>query len=328
MRILVTGGAGFLGSHLVDFILGYDLANVVDIIDDLSTGSLDNLPLSERVFFLQSSVQTAHIHEIGTIGYLDTIVERCDMIFHLAAVVGVERVLQRPMEALYSNIEATRLVLEAAVHYKKPILIASSSEVYGREPRHRTLLRETDELEIAPNLRWGYAAAKIVDEIAARTLHETAGLQVVIVRLFNTIGPRQMDRYGMVVPRFVTQALNGWPITVIGDGHQCRSFGWVDDVVSAMYRLMLKPVPSGHIFNIGGNEEVSIIELAGLIRKLTSSRSEILNVQSERYDDVRQRVPDLTKLSSVITYSTTMSLAEMLRVIINSHPHNRGVHHV
>lgn len=313
-RALITGGAGFIGSHLAEALLteGWE----VEIIDDLSTGSIENI---------------AHLKGERRFAYvLDTVlnrplmlelVDRADVVFHLAAAVGVRLIVERPVHTIETNIKATELVLELCAKKKKPVLITSTSEVYGKLDHPK--FREDDDLVLGPTsrFRWCYAASKIIDEFLAKAYFKEKGLPTVVVRLFNTIGPRQTGQYGMVVPRFVRQALMGEPITVYGDGSQKRSFTWVGDVVGALIRLIQHPKAYGEVFNVGHSKEISIYELAVIVKEMAESPSEIVFVPYEEvyepgFEDMPRRLPDLAKIRALIGYEPSMDLREMLKRVI------------
>ena len=320
MKILITGGAGFIGSHLTGFCLekGHD----VYVIDDLSTGSLDNLAefqnhpeYSPRLF-----VHTATILEREP---LLELVGTCDWVFHLAAAVGVRTILEHPLESIRTNIRGTDHVLELCAKFKKRVLIASTSEVYGKH-LHAPLV-ETDNIVYGPSskFRWSYAASKLMDEFTALAYHRTTGLETVIVRLFNTVGPRQTGAYGMVVPRFVAQALAGEPLTVYGDGQQTRTFTYVTDVVDGLYGLMGCPGAIGEVFNLGGNEEISILELAKRIIRKTGSASTIDLIPYEKafekdFEDMQRRVPSTDKARAAIGFRPATSLDANLDAVITA----------
>ncbi len=310
MKILVTGGAGFIGSHLCDHLLAQ--GHEVSAIDDLSTGSLDNI---------------VHLHEKQGFTYvndtilnkdrLELLIKDCDTIVHLAAAVGVKYVIENPLLSMEININGTENILKFANRYKKRVLVASTSEVYGKHLH--APLREDDNVIYGPpsTMRWSYAAAKLIDEFMAFSYHRTKKLDVVVFRCFNTIGPRQTGLYGMVVPRFIQQALRDEPITVFGDGQQTRTFTYVQDVVEAIYRLMSCERATGDVVNIGGTEEVTIIDLAERIKALCRSNSEIVFVPYEKaygrdFEDMMRRVPSLEKLESLIDYSPNTPLDEIL----------------
>ncbi len=315
MRALITGGAGFIGSHLAEALLA-EGAEVV-LLDDLSTGRLENVRhLLERpaVTFVRGSVLDPDV--------VDAQVRRCDQVYHLAAAVGVRLVFQHPVRTIETNVRGTQVVLEAALRHGRPVFVSSTSEVYGKDVGNRGGgFRESDDVTFGTSLRWCYAASKALDEYLARAYHAEKGLPVVIGRFFNTVGPRQSDAYGMVVPRFVRQALAGRPITVYGDGTQVRSFGWVGDVVRATVALMKTPAAVGGVFNIGSDEPITIRDLAVRVKTLAASRSEIVFIPyeaayGEGFEDIRYRVPDITRLRQTIGYRPTVSLDDMLRAVI------------
>jgi len=313
-RALITGGAGFIGSHLAEALLdqGYE----VQVIDDLSTGSIENIE------HLKSHPRFSYV--IDTVmnrPLMAELIDRADMIFHLAAAVGVRLIVERPVHTLEMNIKPTELVLELASRKKKPVLLCSTSEVYGK--LNKPSFHEEDDLILGPTsrFRWCYAASKIVDEFLARAYFKERGLPTVTLRIFNTIGPRQTGQYGMVVPRFVRQALLGKPITVYGDGTQRRSFTWVGDVVSAMIALIQQPQAYGEVVNVGHTQEISIYDLAVLIKEKTKSSSEIIFVPYDQayeagFEDMPRRLPDLSKIQRLIGYRPSLNLPEMLDRII------------
>jgi len=313
-RALVTGGAGFIGSHLAEELL--DCGWRVRVLDDLSTGRRANLAhLNGRAgltFFQGSATDRA---------LMARLVPESDVVFHLAAAVGVRLIVDQPVKTIATNIKGTELVLELAARHGAKLLVASTSEVYGKLDAAR--FSESDNLVLGPTnrSRWSYAASKIIDEHLALAYARESGLKVTVLRLFNTIGPRQTGQYGMVVPRFVRQALNGEPITVYGDGTQRRSFTWVGDAVHAMVALVQHPGSSGEVFNIGHTKDISIAELAALVRRLTTSASQILFVPFEEayeagFEDMQRRLPDTTKLRKLIGYRPTLDLGNMLEAII------------
>ncbi|HMA40950.1 MAG TPA: NAD-dependent epimerase/dehydratase family protein [Gemmatimonadales bacterium] len=312
-RALVTGGAGFIGSHLTEELLRCGWR--VRVLDDLSTGrrgNLAHLDGSDALTFFTGSASDAPL--------LEQLVAESDVVFHLAAAVGVKLVVEQPVRTLSTNIRATELVLELAARYSTKVLIASTSEVYGKLDTER--FAETDDLVLGPThkSRWSYAASKIIDEHLALAHARENGLAVTVLRLFNTIGPRQTGLYGMVVPRFVRSALTGEPIEVYGDGRQRRSFTWVGDAVHAMIALAQHPRAAGEVFNIGHTKDISIGELAEMVRQITHSRSEIVAVPFEEayetgFEDMRRRLPDTTKLRRLIGYRPTLALPAMLDAI-------------
>ncbi len=318
MKVLITGGAGFIGSHLAEAYL--ERGDEVYIIDDLSTGSLDNLqPFTEDPRFNNRIFVT-----IDTILNHNVMLELtgiCDIVFHLAAAVGVRTILEKPLESIRTNIQGTEKVLELCDKFKKKVLIASTSEVYGKH-LHAPLV-ETDNIIYGPSskFRWSYAASKLMDEFTALAYYRTNGLKAVITRLFNTVGPRQTGAYGMVIPRFVDQALHGDSLTIYGDGMQTRTFTYVKDVVRAFIMLMETDEAVGEVFNVGGIEEITIRNLAEKIIALTGSGSTIEYIPYEKafgkdFEDMMRRVPGMDKIRALIGYEPEVPLDEMLRRIV------------
>ncbi len=318
-RALVTGGAGFVGSHLVERLVAR--GDDVTILDDLSTGRLENIGgVGETVRFVEGSVLDASL--------VDELVGATDVVYHLAAAVGVQYVIDHPLASLQTNIRGTENVLGAcAKHDGRRVLIASTSEVYGKNTKDA--LNENDDrlLGSARVSRWFYAAAKSIDEAFALAYHQDAGLPAVVVRLFNTVGPRQTGRYGMVVPRFVRWALRGEPLRVYGDGQQTRCFTNVADVVRALMLLMDAPAAAGEIFNIGQPNEIRIVDLAKRVIELCESSSEVALVpydsadaygpRASGYEDMRRRVPDVTKLRQLTGFEPSIGLDQTLREVID-----------
>jgi len=317
LHALITGGAGFIGSHLAEALLerGYTVVS----LDDLSTGSITHIES------LKGHARFSYV--IDTVMHrplLAELVDRADVIFHLAAAVGVRLIVESAVRTIKTNIKATELLLELAARKKKAVLLTSTSEVYGK--LDKPLFSEDDDLVLGPTsrARWSYAASKIIDEFLAKAYFKEKGLPVVVVRLFNTIGPRQTGRYGMVVPRFVRQALLGEPITVYSDGTQRRSFTWVGDVVRAMIALSEHSKAYGEVFNIGHTQDITIADLALLVKAQTGSDSEIICVPYEEayeegFEDMPRRLPDITKIQRLIGYQPTLTLPEMLEQIIAFH---------
>lgn len=314
MKILITGGAGFIGSYLSEAYLAR--GEEVYVVDDLSTGNLSNishLVPDARFHFVQDSIlnRETMLEQIGI----------CDIVVHLAAAVGVKLIIDEPLKSIHTNIAGTETILELADKFRKTVFLASSSEVYGKNSR--VPLSESDLRIYGPTqiLRWSYAATKAMDEFMALAYHRTRQLPVIIARFFNTVGPRQTGRYGMVIPRFVSQALKGEPITVFGDGSQTRSFTYVEDVVRGIIGLVDEPGANGEIFNIGGEEEISINHLAERIVSLTHSRSDIRHIPyddayQEGFEDMERRVPDIAKIKKLIGYGNTHSLEDILTRVI------------
>ncbi len=315
IRALITGGAGFIGSHLAERLLrqGYQ----VTIIDNLSTGRLENIQLLES----QANFRYA-VEDIRNIHVIDRLVSECDIIFHLAAVVGVRNIVDRPINTIEVNIGGTEVILKTAARYRRRLMLASTSEVYGKGVNFPFC--EDDDTLSGPTLRsrWSYAASKAVDEFLAFAYHAELGLPVTLFRLFNTVGPRQVGQYGMVVPRFVRWALANQPIQVYGDGNQQRCFGNVYDVVAAIQGLAETDSAIGELYNIGSTEEVSILQLAQRIRDRADSASEIQLVPYEQayrqagFEDFRRRVPSIDKISGAIGWQPTTSLDETIDQII------------
>ncbi len=318
MRILITGGAGFIGSHLAQAYL--ENGDEVYIIDDLSTGSLDNINHLKENFGFRKRL-FVHIDTILNRDLLMELVGTCDVVHHLAAAVGVQYILDHPMESITANIKGTEIVLELCNKFKKRVLIASTSEVYGKHT-HAPLV-ESDNIIYGPSskFRWSYAASKLMDEFMSLAYFRTTGLKVTLVRLFNTVGPRQTGTYGMVIPRFVSQALRNEPLKVYGDGTQTRTFTYLKDVVWALMQMIEKDEAFGDVFNIGGLEEVSIIDLAKRIISATDSKSEIEIIPYEEafgkdFEDMQRRVPGLEKISKLIGFNPQTPLDAILSKVI------------
>ncbi len=319
MRVLITGGAGFIGSHLAEACL--EKGDEVYIIDDLSTGSLENIKPLQRDERFKSRFFD-HIDSILNPNLMLELIGTCDMVYHLAAAVGVKYILDNPLKSIKINVEGTEKVLELCAKFKKKVLIASSSEVYGKH-LHAPLV-ETDNIIYGPTskFRWSYAASKLMDEFTALAYYRTKKLQVVIARLFNTVGPRQTGAYGMVIPRFVSQALDGTPLSIYGDGAQTRTFTYVKDVVEAFMALMESDRAAGEVFNIGGTEEISILDLAHKIIRETGSNSACELIPYEKafakdFEDMQRRVPSIEKIRDTIGFEPKTKLDAILRRVIN-----------
>lgn len=314
MRLLITGGAGFIGSHLAEAYL--ERGDEVSIIDDLSTGSIENiqhLKKHPRFDYTIESVRNAPV--------LAELVDRADIVIHLAAAVGVQLIVESPVRTIETNVRGTEVVLEVANKKKKTVLIASTSEVYGLSDR--VPFREDGNLVLGSTSkgRWSYACSKAIDEFLALAYWREKRLPTIIVRLFNTVGPRQTGQYGMVVPRFVKQAIAGRPLTVFGDGSQTRCFCHVQDVIGALIKLVDTPASVGEVFNIGSTEEVSILQLAETVKRLASSSSEIVFVPydeayEEGFEDMPRRVPDTTKIDRLVGFQPTYTLDGIIRSVI------------
>ncbi|MBA3804634.1 MAG: GDP-mannose 4,6-dehydratase [Acidobacteria bacterium] len=315
MRILITGGAGFIGSHLSDAYL--ERGDDVYIIDDLSTGSIRNISHLKNNPRFHYTIDSVHNQPVAA-----ELVDQCDVIFHLAAAVGVKLIVESPVRTIETNVRGTEVILALANKKKRPVLVASTSEVYGLSTD--VPFREDGNLVMGATTkgRWSYACSKAIDEFLALAYWREKKLPTRVVRLFNTVGPRQTGQYGMVIPTFVKQALAGRPITVYGDGTQTRCFGYVGDVVAALIKLMDHEGAIGEVFNIGSNEEVSIIELANRIKELTKSESEVVLIPydeayEEGFEDMPRRVPDISKIGALVGFKPEMKLDGILKTVID-----------
>src|SRR5512132_3886560 len=314
MRVLITGGAGFVGSHLSDALL--ERGDEVFILDNLSTGSINN------VVHLKNHPKFHYtIHTGANEPVLAELIDRCDVIVHLAAAVGVKLIVEAPVHTIETNVHGTEVVLKHANKKKKLVLIASTSEVYGKSAD--VPFREDADLVLGATAkqRWAYACSKLIDEFLALAYWKERKLPIIIVRLVNTVGPRQTGQYGMVIPNFVRQALAGQPITVFGDGSQSRSFTYVGDVVRAMVALINEPRAVGQVFNIGNGKEITIAALAEKVKQMTGSSSEIVTVPYEKayeagFEDMPRRVPDISRIRALIGYEPTVELDETLTRVI------------
>jgi UDP-glucose 4-epimerase len=319
MRYLITGGAGFIGSHLTDRLL--EDGDRVHVLDNLSTGRLDNVRQwldHDRFTLTVGSVLDEHT--------LEQCVESCDRIVHLAAAVGVKRVMETPVETIQTNVGGTENVLQFARYHEKKTLLASTSEIYGKAMQTTPSLDALSEgddwtLGATNKRRWAYACSKAMDEFLAQAYHDEYGLPVTCVRFFNTVGPRQSSRYGMVIPSFVERALKDQPIEVHGDGTQTRCFTHVHDAVRAVLKLFDVPAANGEIFNVGRPDEISIKQLAERVRDLSGSSSEITYVPYEEvygpgFEDMKRRTPDISKLQATIDFEPAFSLEDILQDVI------------
>ena len=314
MRALITGGAGFIGSHLADRLL--DRGDQVVLLDDLSTGRLSNIEhlngRSDAEFVLSSILNT---------DLVDKVVSRVDTIFHLAAAVGVNLIVEKPLESLITNIRGTETVVEKAHKYNTRILVMSTSEIYGKNTSD-SLSEDDDRILGSPlKSRWSYSEAKAIDEILAYTYWREKGLETVIIRLFNTVGPRQTGSYGMVVPRFVGQALRHQPLTIFGEGTQTRCFCHVSDVVGGLVALSEHPEAFGKVFNLGGTEEISIGDLAERIIELAGSDSEVEYIPydaayEEGFEDMVRRVPNVDRARQLVGFEPSVGLDDIIRSVI------------
>lgn len=314
MKAFITGGAGFIGSHLVEYLL--QQGDQVSVLDNLSTGNIENLSSSidnPRLQFVQDDVRNADtVHLLA---------DKCDVIIHLAAAVGVQLIVDEPVHTIKTNIHGTEVVLDVANKFRRPILIASTSEVYGKS--ERIPFREDDDTVLGSTRfsRWSYACSKAIDEFLGLAYHEQYGLPVIVARFFNTVGPRQTGRYGMVIPRFVEAALKNEPLTIYGTGKQSRCFGYVGDVIKAVIDLLECDQAPGHVYNIGATEEITIEGLADKIIQLSDSTSEKRFITYEEaygrpFDDMMRRVPSLERIHRAIGYQPTTTLDQILEEVI------------
>jgi UDP-glucose 4-epimerase len=315
MRVLITGGSGFVGSHLAEALLAAD--HEVFVLDNLSTGSIENIVHLKSHPRFHYTIDTVTNEPV-----LAEHIDRCDIVVHLAAAVGVKLIVEAPVHTIETNVHGTEVVLKHANKKKKLVMIASTSEVYGKNAA--VPFREDADLVLGPTAkhRWAYACSKLIDEFLALAYWKEKKLPVVIVRLFNTVGPRQTGQYGMVIPTFVQQAIAGRPITVYGDGSQSRSFTYVGDVVGALIALMQEPRAIGDVFNVGNGSEITILALAEKIKAITGSTSAIVRVPYDEayeqgFEDMPRRVPDLTKVRQLIGYEPKVQLEEILQSVID-----------
>ena len=316
MKVLVTGGCGFIGSHLVEELLKE--GHSIIVVDDLSSGSLQNISIIKDhphfSLFIDSVLNQPLMKEL---------VSKVDTIFHLAAAVGVKMLVEEPLRSIEINVRGTENVLKAASTFKKKVILTSSSEVYGKN--EDVPFSEDDNIVLGSTKisRWSYGCTKALDEFLVFAYKREKDLPSIIVRLFNTIGPRQTGRYGMVVPRFISQALSKRPITVYGDGNQSRSFTYISDVIGALISLSQTETAVGEVFNVGSEEEITMKELALMVKRLTKSSSEIVyipykDVYQEGFEDMERRVPDISKIKTIIGYQPKISLEEGLKKIVIS----------
>jgi UDP-glucose 4-epimerase len=312
---LITGGAGFIGSHLADAYL--QRGDVVYVLDDLSTGSIRNIEHLKDNPNFHYTIDTVQNQSLTA-----ELIDQCDVVVHLAAAVGVKLIVESPVRTIETNVHGTEVVLSIANKKKKKVLIASTSEVYGLSTE--VPFREDGNLVMGATTkgRWSYACSKAIDEFLALAYWRERKLPTVVVRLFNTVGPRQTGQYGMVIPTFVKQALSGRPLTVYGDGKQTRCFGYVGDVVGALIKLMDHEQAVGEVFNIGSSEEISILDLAKRVKDLTRSNSEIVFVPydeayEEGFEDMPRRIPDVTKVNALVGFQPSMKLDGILQSVID-----------
>jgi UDP-glucose 4-epimerase len=319
MRVLITGGAGFVGSHLSEVLL--ERGDEVFVLDNLSTGAIDNIVHLKDHPKFHYTIDTVTNEPV-----LAELLDRCDVVVHLAAAVGVKLIVEAPVHTIETNVHGTEVVLKHANKKKKLVLIASTSEVYGKSVN--VPFREDADLVLGATVkhRWAYACSKMIDEFLALAYWKERKLPVIVVRLFNTVGPRQTGQYGMVIPNFVRQALAGQPITVFGDGTQSRSFTYVGDVVRAMVALIDEPRAVGQVFNLGNGKEISMNDLASKVKALTGSASEIVKIPYDQayeagFEDMPRRVPDISKVAGLIGYKPTVELDEILARVIEFFRH-------
>jgi len=316
MRILITGGAGFIGSHLAEALL--EAGHEVFVLDNLSTGRIDNIAHLKGHARFHYTIDTVFNEPL-----VAELVDRATVVFHLAAAVGVKLIVQEPVHTIETNVHGTEVILRHASKKRKLVFIASTSEVYGKSTA--VPFKETADLVLGATTRhrWAYACSKALDEFLALAHWKERQLPVVVVRFFNTVGPRQTGQYGMVVPTFVRQALAGEALTVFGDGTQSRSFSYVGDVVGALMKLMVEPRAVGEVFNIGNTEEVTILGLAERVKALTGSASPIVTIPYDQayeagFEDMPRRVPDLAKIRQLIGYEPSVGLDEIIRRVVES----------
>jgi UDP-glucose 4-epimerase len=315
MRALITGGAGFVGSHLADLLIAR--GHEVFVLDNLSTGSIDNIEHLKGHPRFHYTIDTITNEPV-----LAEHIDRADVVFHLAAAVGVKKIVEEPVHTIETNVHGTEVVLRHANKKKRLVVIASTSEVYGKSTD--VPFREDADLVMGPTPkhRWAYACSKAIDEFLALAYWKERKLPVIIVRLFNTVGPRQTGQYGMVIPNFVRQALAGHPITVFGDGTQSRSFTYVGDVVRGLLALVEEPRAVGQVFNIGNGQEITIRELAEKVKAMTGSTSEIVFIPYDQayeagFEDMPRRVPDITRIRALVGYEPTVGLDQILQQVID-----------
>lgn len=314
MKALITGGAGFIGSHLADELIA--AGDKVTVLDDLSTGRFENishLDGNKDFIFVEGTILNEAL--------VDKLVEKSDVVYHLAAAVGVDLIVKKPLESLVTNIKGSEVVLDMAHRYHKKILITSTSEIYGKNSNGP--LKEDDDRILGSPLktRWGYSTAKAVDEMLAYIYWKEKNVPTVIVRLFNTVGPRQTGAYGMVIPRFVSQALKDRDITVYGTGKQSRCFLHVKDAVGALIKLMNNKDAEGKVFNIGSQEEITIEALAKRIIKITNSKSRLVYIPydkayEEGFEDMQRRVPDTTRIEKALGFNPTVDIEGIIKSVV------------
>ncbi len=315
VRALITGGAGFIGSHLAEYLIAQ--GQMVHVVDDLSTGSIENLDALRGAPGFEYTIADVRDEPL-----LAELVDRSQVIYHLAAAVGVRLIVESPVRTIQTNIGCTEVVLKLANKKGKKVMVASTSEVYGKN--EQVPFGEDHDLVLGPTskARWSYACSKAIDEFLALAYHRARGLPVVVVRLFNTVGPRQTGRYGMVLPTFVRQALMGRPITVFGDGNQRRCFSYVGEVVKALVALSQCDSALGRVVNVGSDQEISISELAALVKEMAGSSSPITylpyeEAYEEGFEDMQRRVPDTSRLKELVGFSPEMDIRSIVASVID-----------
>jgi UDP-glucose 4-epimerase len=307
MNILITGGAGFIGSHLSELLISE--GNQVIVLDNQSTGSTKNLNLSSNLEVVEGSILDSNL--------VETLMSKVTVCFHLAAALGVKNIIEHPLESLETNVKGSEIVLNLATKYQVRTLLTSSSEVYGKNP-NQPLSEDSDRVLGSPKVaRWSYSEAKAIDEFYAFQLNKQKGLPVTIARLFNTVGPRQSGSYGMVLPRFVSAALGNQPLTVYGNGTQSRTFSAVTDVVMALNGLLKTKGTIGEVFNVGGNQQITILDLAKKVIGITNSNSQIVfkpysEVYGSDFEEPNSRIPDISKIKGAINWSPQKGLDEII----------------
>ncbi|MBW2616601.1 MAG: GDP-mannose 4,6-dehydratase [Deltaproteobacteria bacterium] len=315
MKVLITGGAGFIGSHLAERLL--ELGHEVFIIDNLWTGKLSNIEKIQNHERLHLIVDTILNESV-----MNELIFKIDHIYHLAAAVGVKNIMDHPVETLDINVKGTEVVLRLANRFKKKVFIASTSEIYGKHVEHTLSEDDNRVMGTVKKRRWAYACSKTLDEFLALSYFDEKKLPIVIGRLFNTVGPRQIGQYGMVLPTFVQSALLGKPISVFGDGTQSRSFTHVNDVVGAIIKLMDEPAAEGDVFNVGNDSEVTINQLAETVKEMTGSDSEIEHITYERaygpgFEDMERRCPNIDKIKNLIGFKPSQDLESIVQSVID-----------
>lgn len=315
MKFLITGGSGFVGSHLTEKLLSLD--HEVVVIDNISTGSMENM-----VGLRKHPKFRMVIDSILNVKTLEDLIQNCDFVYHLAAAVGVKLIVNDPVNTIETNIRGTEIVLHYANKWRKPVLITSTSEVYGKNTNDKFSEEDDMVLGATTHSRWSYACSKAIDEFLAISYHRKNKLPTIIVRLFNTVGPRQSPQYGMVLPTFVKQALENKPITVFGTGSQTRTFTYIDDVIWALVTLPQNEKSFGEVFNIGGIDEISIMDLAKLVKEKTASSSEIVTIPYDKayepgFEDMAKRVPNIEKISKFIGYDPSYKLPQIIDKVVD-----------